>query len=152
MAFILIEMIIKNFHLSSLFIFSVDDTTCLRKGPKVYGRGKHRDAVRSSSSRVVNLFGHKWVVVCLNVELKCSKRNWALPVAVGLYRTPETSAAMGVRHKTPAHIARLLILKIHRKWPDWKIVVVGALVRCPNATRVISWTPYISISSGRALI
>ena len=122
MAFVLLRLIIEQFGIESILVLSVDDTTCLRKGPKVFGRGKHRDAVRSSAKKVVNLFGHKWVVVCVNVRITGSSRNWALPVAVGLYRSPETS---GSRHKTPAHIARLLIAKIQRKFINFGVIVIG---------------------------
>ena len=125
MAFVLIKLIIDKFDMNSNLVLSIDDTTCLHKGVKVYGRGKHRDAVRSSAMTVVNLMGHKWVVVCINIKIPGSSRGWALPVAVGLYRSPETSQFQGHPHKTPAHIARLLIAKIQRRFPDIKITVVG---------------------------
>jgi DDE superfamily endonuclease len=125
MAFVLIKLLMDKFHIESTLIISVDDTTCLHKGPKVFGRGKHRDAVRSSAMTLVNLFGHKWIVVCLNVKIASSCRTWALPIAVGLYRTPEMSKELGLRHKTPAQIARLLIAKIQRRFRQFSIIVVG---------------------------
>lgn len=122
MAFVLLRLIIDRCNLESTLMISVDDTTCLHKGPKVFGRGKHRDAVRSSAITVVNLMGHKWVVVCVNVRVPVSSRNWALPIAVGLYRSPEISKREGLRHKTSAHIARLLIAKIQRKFSHFNVI------------------------------
>lgn len=125
MAFVLLRLIIDRFCLESTLMISVDDTTCLHKGAKVFGRGKHRDAVRSSAMTVVNLMGHKWVVICVNVRISISSRSWALPIAVGLYRSPEISKREGLHHKTPAHIARLLIAKIQRKFPQFDVIVIG---------------------------
>src|SRR5262249_39879842 len=38
-----------------------DDTVCEHRGKKVWGKGRHRDAVRSSHSYTAWRWGHKWV-------------------------------------------------------------------------------------------
>src|SRR5262245_27675566 len=39
-----------------------DDTVAERPGPKVFGKGRHRDGVRSTHSYTAYRWGHKWVV------------------------------------------------------------------------------------------
>lgn len=78
------------------------DTVDGHPGPKVYGKGRHRDAVRSSHSYSAWRYGHTWVVFAVLVKFPFATRRWALPVLVDLYRTPQVSKAEGVRHRTPA--------------------------------------------------
>src|SRR5919198_3267323 len=42
---------------------AADDTVAEHPGDKVYGKGCHRDAVRSSHSYTAFRWGHKWLVV-----------------------------------------------------------------------------------------
>lgn len=126
LSFVLIDLIQKKFLKDGQpLIFAIDDTTCLHNGKRVYGRAKHRDAVRSSHSIVTLLMGHKWVVVSVVIRLPYSNRDWALPVAVGLCRSSDFAKANNQRHKTPAHIARLLVAKIKRKFPDLSFIIVA---------------------------
>lgn len=83
-----------------------DDTVAGHKGKKVYGKDKHRDAVRSSHSLTVWRWGHKWVVLTLLVKFPFTSRPWALPVLAALYRSRKLNAAEGRRHKTPIELAR----------------------------------------------
>jgi hypothetical protein len=48
-------------------ICPVDDTTPQHKGKKVYGKGCHHDACRSTHSHVVWVWGHKWVTLAMGV-------------------------------------------------------------------------------------
>ena len=64
----------------------VDDTTPQHKGKHVYGKGRHRDNCRSTRSHTVWVFGHKWVVLAINVRFTFASRPWALPVLAALYR------------------------------------------------------------------
>ena len=64
-----------------------DDTVSQHRGAKVYGKGCHRDAVRSSHKHLVHRWGHKWVVLALRVRVPGVARTWALPLLVALYRT-----------------------------------------------------------------
>ena len=58
----------------------------------MYGKGKHRDACRSTRSHTVWPWGHKWVVLAVCVALPFCPRPWALPVLTALYRPKELDA------------------------------------------------------------
>jgi len=66
-----------------------DDTVDEHRGAKVYGKGCHRDPVRSTHSYTAYRWGHKWVVLAILVKFPFATRLWALPVLVALYRNPE---------------------------------------------------------------
>src|SRR5919107_348385 len=88
-----------------------DDTLTEHRGKKVYGKARHRDAVRSSHSYTAWRYGHKWVVLAVLVKFPFAARRWALPVLVDLYRTPEVDRVEKRTHKTPAQLmCRLLRL------------------------------------------
>ena len=60
-----------------------DDTVEEHPGPKVYGKGCHRDPVRSTHSFTAFRWGHKWVVLALLVRFPFATRRWALPLLMG---------------------------------------------------------------------
>ena len=72
-----------------------DDTVDEHRGAKVYGKGCHRDPVRSTHSYTAYRWGHKWVVLAILVSFPFATRPWALPVLVALYRSPEKAARPG---------------------------------------------------------
>jgi DDE superfamily endonuclease len=102
-----------------------DDTVTEHPGPHVFGKGRHRDAVRSTHSYTAYRWGHKWVVVSVLVKLPVATRPWALPILVALYRPPEWDRVHGTRHKTPAHLARLLLARLVRWFPHRHFIFVG---------------------------
>ena len=65
-----------------------------RRAPraKVYGKGCHRDPVRSTHSYTAFRWGHKWVVLAILVQFPFATRAWALPVLTALYHSPEKAA------------------------------------------------------------
>ena len=71
------------------------------RGKRVYGKARHRDAVRSSHRHTVYRYGHKWIVLTVLVDMPYTNRPFALPFLIGLYRDKNTNAAEGHRHKTP---------------------------------------------------
>jgi len=95
-----------------------DDTVTEHKGQQVYGKGRHRDPVRSTQSYTAYRWGHKWVVLALLVPFPFAVRPWALPVLVALYRPEECNRRLGRRHKTPAELLRQLLLVLVRWFPD----------------------------------
>jgi len=95
-----------------------DDTVAEHKGPKVYGKGCHRDPVRSTQSYTAYRWGHKWVVLALLVPFPFAVRPWALPVLVALYRPEACNQQLGRRHKTPGGLLRQLLLVLARWFPD----------------------------------
>jgi DDE superfamily endonuclease len=102
-----------------------DDTVTEHPGPQVFGKGRHRDGVRSTHSYTTYRWGHKWVVVSVLVKLPITTRPWALPVLAALYRPPEWDRVHGTRHKTPAHMARLLLARLMRWFPERHFIFVG---------------------------
>jgi hypothetical protein len=102
-----------------------DDTVDGHPGRAVYGKGRHRDAVRSSHAHTAWRYGHKWVVLAVLVKFPFAARRWALPVLVDLYRTPEVSKAEGVRHRTPARLMCRLLRLMLTRFPGRAFVFAG---------------------------
>lgn len=102
-----------------------DDTVDGHKGKNVYGKGCHRDAVRSTHSYTAYRWGHKWVVLAILVKFPFSPRPWALPVLVALYRSPEWNEKQARRHKTPAQLMRQMLCVMLRWFPERKFIFSG---------------------------
>jgi hypothetical protein len=102
-----------------------DDTVTEHRGPEVYGKGRHRDAVRSSHSFIAHIYGHKWVVLSIVVPFPFASRPWALPVLVALYRTEEWNRRHGRRHRTPPKLARQLLCVLMRWFPERCFMFLG---------------------------
>ena len=101
-----------------------DDTVDEHPGEKVYGKGRHRDPVRSTNSYTAWRWGHKWVVLAVLVRFPFATRPWALPVLVALYR-PEWDREHARRHKTPARLLRQLTAVLLRWFPGRRFVLAG---------------------------
>jgi DDE superfamily endonuclease len=102
-----------------------DDTIDGHKGEKVFGKACHRDPVRSSHSYTAYRWGHKWVALCVLVRFPFSKRQWALPLLVALYRSEEDNEKAGKRHKTPAHLLRQLCCVLLCWFPHRRFLLAG---------------------------
>lgn len=102
-----------------------DDTVDEHRGKKVYGKACHRDAVRSTHSYTAYRWGHKWVVLAILVEFPFSRRLWALPILVALYRSKEWNQEHGRRHKTPSELMRQLLAVLLHWFPRRKFVFSG---------------------------
>lgn len=102
-----------------------DDTVSQHRGEHVYGKGCHRDAVRSSHGTLVHRWGHKWVVLALRVKVPGASRTWALPLLIALYRTPKESQRLGLRHKRPPELMQGLLTLWLRWFPERKSVFSG---------------------------
>lgn len=122
---VLAALIIELIPEDQLIVIPVDDTNPQHKGKKVYGKGKHHDACRSTHSHMVWVWGHKWVVLAINVKFPFATRPWALPVLSALYRPEELNQSEGRRHKTPIHLARQLVATLIHWFPRRKFILVG---------------------------
>jgi hypothetical protein len=60
-------------------LVSIDSTVERRKGPKIKGLGRQRDAVRSSKNKKVLTIGLNWLVTAVHITLPWCSRCWALP-------------------------------------------------------------------------
>jgi DDE family transposase len=106
---------------------AVDDTVTQHRGARIYGKGCHRDAVRSArGTHTTRKWGHKWVVLAILLRLPFAARPWALPVLCALYRVPQSDREEGRRrHKTPCDLARGMLATLLRWFPDRRFIVLG---------------------------
>ncbi|WP_246522948.1 transposase [Gemmata palustris] len=102
-----------------------DDTVDGHKGPNVYGKARHRDAVRSTHSYTAFRYGHKWVVLAILVKFPFATRPWALPILIDLYRSAQDDRARNRRHRTPARIMCGLLRVLLIRFPDRAFVFTG---------------------------
>jgi hypothetical protein len=93
LARILARLILEHWVPDGPVYLAGDDTVDEHRGAKVYGKGCHRDPVRSTHSYTAYRWGHKWVVLAILVKFPFASRAWALPVLVALYRSPEKPKA-----------------------------------------------------------
>jgi len=121
LAWAILRLIPKN----EPVLVPMDDTTAQHRGKKVYGKGCHHDAVRSSHTHIVWRWGHRWVVLAISVQLPFTRRRWALPVLAALYRTKELNKAEGRRHKTAPDLARQLMAVLIHWFPQRNFVFLG---------------------------
>ena len=103
----------------------VDCTVAEHKGKKVYGKGCHHDAVRSTDTRKAYRWGHRWICLAVVVRFPFCSRPWALPVLTALYRPEELNKAEGRPHKTPIQLAKGLMATLLHWFPDRKFVLLG---------------------------
>jgi len=103
-------------------VLLVDETTVRRWGPKVWAKGCHRDAVRSSHKNIVYCFGHKWVTLSVAVKFPFAKRCWALPVGSLLYQSKKLCEG---RYRTSYDLIKILLYKTVRCFPDREFILVG---------------------------
>jgi hypothetical protein len=117
----LIQTVFAHFVPKGTIDLAVDDTVTEHPGPKVYGKGCHRDAVRSSHSFTAFRWGHKWVALVVLVKVPWSTRKWALPLLLALYRPNGQTR----RHKTPVQLAQQMLRVLMRWFPDRRFTCTG---------------------------
>jgi len=120
-----ISLILDHFAPRGPILLAGDDTVTEHPGPHVYGKGRHRDPVRSTHSYTAFRWGHKWVVLALLVPIPWATRRWALPLLVALYRPKEENQKHGKRHKTPPQLLGQLVRILMRWFPDRKFIVTA---------------------------
>src|SRR4051794_12587146 len=102
-----------------------DDTVDGHTGRNVYGKARHRDAVRSSHSYTAWRYGHKWVVLAVLVKFPFASRPWALPVLIDLYRSEEDDEKRGRHHLTPARLMCRLLRLLLIRFPGRSFIFAG---------------------------
>jgi hypothetical protein len=102
-----------------------DDTVDGHPGRHVYGKARHRDAVRSSHAYTAWKYGHRWVVLAVLVRFPWATRPWALPVLVDLYRSEEEDRRRGRPHRTPAQLMCRLLRALMIRCPGRHFAFVG---------------------------
>lgn len=113
---------------------NIDSHLNKRKGSKIKGLGRHRDAASSSKSQKVLAIGHNWLVAAVRLHIFGSKYKWSLPFLSYLLTPAEplTSSCNAAelrgknRHKKMTKATIQIILQV-RRWlgPERKIIVVA---------------------------
>lgn len=92
---------------------SLDETLARKRGKKVYGVGMHHDPLLSSRSKAVINWGHSWVVLAVQVRLRCiPHRVFSLPILFRLYLNHDASLKARVRYRTRPQLGVELLLKL----------------------------------------
>ena len=139
---ILLGLLVAAFVAAGLpLVIAADETLERRRGPKIYGLGCFRDAVRSSKKHKVKSFGLRWVSMMLLVRVPWSTRVWALPFLTVLAPGPQSADKTKRRHKTSIDWVAQMILAVRRWQPERGLILVvdGALaavklgLRCQRA-------------------
>jgi len=125
LAALLLRWLLRHFAATGRIRLVGDDPVDEHRGKKVYGKGRHRDAVRSSRNYTAFRYGHKWVVLAVLVSFPFARRPWALPVLIALSRCPQENRRRGRPHKTPAEWMQLLLRVLLRWFPDRQFLFVG---------------------------
>ena len=120
-----IAAVLARFVPRGPILLAGDDTVTEHPGPHVYGKGRHRDPVRSTHAYTAFRWGHKWVVLALLVPVPWATRRWALPLLIALYRPKEDNQKWGKRHKTPSQLLGQLVRVLMRWFPDRTFVVTA---------------------------
>jgi len=77
--------LVKRFYPRGVIPLVGDDSLLKHRGPKLYGAGIYRDAVRSGRRHSVFHWGHNWVVLALPVSFPLwPHRFFSLPIACRL--------------------------------------------------------------------
>jgi hypothetical protein len=118
LAALLTRFLLRRYGPTGIVTLVGDDTVSAHPGRKVYGKARHRDAVRSSHRYTAWRWGHKWVVLAVLISFPFAHRPWALPVLVALYRSPQDNRKRGRPHKTPAQRMQTLLRLLLRWFPD----------------------------------
>jgi DDE superfamily endonuclease len=111
LARLLTRFILEHWVPDGPVLVAGDDTVDEHRGAKVYGKGCHRDPVRSTHSYTAFRWGHKWVVLAILVKFPFATRAWALPVLAALYHSPVKATTT----KAPAPKRRRKKAKVQAK-------------------------------------
>lgn len=125
-----IAAVLDRFAPDGPIVLAGDDTVTEHRGAKVYGKGRHRDPVRSTRSFTAYRWGHKWVVLAVLDRPASGRRRWALPLLVALYRPEGKGAGPEAprprrSHKTPPDLLVQMLRILIRWFPDRSFVCCG---------------------------
>lgn len=104
-------------------VISIDSTIERRKGPKIKGLGRQRDAVQSTKENKVLVIGLNWLVCAIHVQFPWTSRIWACPF-LSVLMPPENPLSSSKnksdlkksrRHKTLNEWASQIV-RIIAKW------------------------------------
>lgn len=129
----LFDIMVKLAPSDSPIPIAVDDTLTPKKGDHIEGIGAHIDPVRSTRKHRILCFGHVWVVLAVVIRVPLSKRPWALPVLLRLYRTRTSCAKKRLAYKKKTELAREM-LGVFAGWVGERRVEIVADCAYCNST------------------
>jgi hypothetical protein len=127
LAAVLVRQVVMRLLLpaNAVIELAADDTVLGKDGDHVWAKAAHRDPTRSSRKKAAIRFGHKWLALCVLVQLPGLDRPWALPILCGLCLSPKAAAKVKRRPKTPSQLARQLLMRLMRWLPDRRFILIG---------------------------
>jgi len=125
LAAVLVRQVVALLPPDAVIQLVADDTVDAKGGDHVWAKSAHRDPVRSTLSKTVTKFGHKWLVMCVLVHLKGWDRPWALPIMCGLCISGKLAGQIHRRQKTPSQLARQMLMRLMRWLPERKFILTG---------------------------
>ena len=128
----------KTFHLV------LDDTLASKKGEHVWGICSHLDAVRSTKAVKVFTFGHCWVMLCLLVRVPFSRRPWALPILLRLYRSKKDCEKKGYPYRKKTELGRELVDIVASHFPEARIDLSADSGYC-NSTLMVKLAANVNV-------
>ena len=136
---ILLLQTVKTFLPNNVVEIVVDTTLERRRGPYIFGLGKHRDAVLSTSKKKVFSIGHNWLVASILIRFPGTRTKWALPFLSVLLRPEHALSAsknpadfnQKRRHKKLTKWTAQITLQV-RRWlgSEHKIVLIADSAFC----------------------
>ena len=102
-----------------------DDTVTEHPGPHVYGKGCHRDPVRSTHSYTAYRWGHKWVALTLLVKVPWATRTMGPAPAGRTVPDPRSGPRTEAASQDTVPIDRQLLRVLLRWFPERKFVITG---------------------------
>lgn len=127
---ILFLLLIQLIPSSDEIVINIDSTLERRKGPKIQGLGRHRDASKSSKSNKVLSIGINWLVSAISIKMPFGKATWSLPF-LNILMPPEKPLRSS-KNKKDHHRTR------HKKMTKWACQVVYVVRRWLGRTRKVT--------------
>lgn len=128
---ILFLHLIKLISQNEEIVINIDSTLERRKGPKIQGLGRLRDAARSTKSNKVLSIGINWLVSALSIKLPFTDVKWSLPFLT-ILMPPERPLRSSKNKKDLNKNSR------HKKMTDWACQVVFIMRRWIGKSRRIT--------------
>jgi hypothetical protein len=112
-------------------VINIDSTLERRKGPKIQGLGRHRDAARSTKSNKVLSIGLNWLVAALSIKLPFTDQKWSLPFLTILM--PPEKPLRSSKNKKDANKKSK-----HKKMTEWACQIVFIVRRWIGKSRKLT--------------
>jgi hypothetical protein len=126
LAAVLVRQVVALLPKDAIIELVADDTVDGKGGAHVWAKSAHRDPVRSNShGRTTIKYGHKWLAICVLVQLKGWDRPWALPILCGLCIPSRIAPAIKKRPKSASQLTRQLLMRLMRWFPDRRFILAG---------------------------